>query len=203
MTVKAIEFFAVGAGSSTRWRGLTDGKTKIATGAGDSLPRSRACSGRFCDASSLQLDQHCQNDDSLGRVQFSVLTKFRPDLNADRRTEKRIETEIIIFLAGSIAESQITRRPWKKCGGGHDFHEAVGLGSYLFNGKLLGAYIDWLWVLTREMINTPLHRSLIKAVARELLKRKTLSYSRARQIMSAVREAWRRQQQLRQKSAPA
>ena len=132
--------------------------------------------------------------DVLGRVKFSLPNSFRPDhLDTDRRNEKRIETEIIIELAGLVSEGILAgRRNWRGARG--DLDSAVNLASYrYFDPELIGKYIEWLLVLTRHMIEAPRNWPMVQAVAKELLAQKRVSYSQARRVMRTVQEtAFRR-----------
>jgi len=90
--------------------------------------------------------------------------------------EKKVEQEIIILFAGSIAQAKyLGRNPrgWSKF---HDVDTAINLGMGV-NGsmKTTEAYLNWLFVATKEMFNQEKTWTEVGAIAQELLKKKTLS----------------------------
>lgn len=122
---------------------------------------------------------------TLGRCEFSGgPTAIEFDAESYRRTRDRIETLIIVSLAGVVAESIITgRRNW--LGAHADLHDASRYAAYVTGDETeLGAYMNWLAERTRVLLSARPHWSAVKALASELLTSGTIGERRARQLIA-------------------
>jgi ATP-dependent Zn protease len=109
---------------------------------------------------------------------------IHPDYETDARTELWLRREIIIDLAGPVAEKLHTSRGNWKIGGSKDLHKAVDLASYIMGDPdEIGAYLDWLTLSTTNMLKRPDHWPIVQALAAELLERKVIGAKRARALM--------------------
>jgi hypothetical protein len=106
------------------------------------------------------------------------------DAESYRRTRDRIETLIIVSLAGVLAECLLTgRRNWR---GAHaDLHDAAGYAAYVTGDEQeLGAYIKWLWERTRNLLRQRRHWAAVKSLASELLVSRRVGERRARLVIA-------------------
>jgi ATP-dependent Zn protease len=120
---------------------------------------------------------------SLGHHQSAPFPAWlKPDIEINSRTEKRIEQEILVRLAGMAAEQKFCgRNNWK--GAGSDFHSAIDMASYVFGmGKLLDKYMSFMVERARAQMSHPRIWVQVEAVAEALLKRQTLSGKQIREI---------------------
>lgn len=106
------------------------------------------------------------------------------DAESYRRTRDRIETLIIVALAGVLAECVLTgRHNWR---GAHaDLHDASDYASYVTGDEQeLNAYLRWLWERTRNLLSARPHWAAVKALAAELLTSRRIGERRARQLIA-------------------
>lgn len=125
--------------------------------------------------------------ETLGSCHTAPWSNFHPDVEEDRRTVSRLKADIFIQLAGPVAESVLTGR--KKSSFWHfDFDHGVSSAEYLCGGntELAGAYANFMWEQTKNIIGFEPNWKAVQAVAGSLLGQKTLSYGKVRQL---VREA--------------
>jgi hypothetical protein len=108
------------------------------------------------------------------------------DAESYRRTRDRIETLIMVALAGVLAECQLTgRHNWR---GAHaDLHDATDYASYVTGDEQeLNAYLRWLWERTRNLLSARPHWAAVKALAAELLASRRIGERRARQLIAGA-----------------
>jgi ATP-dependent Zn protease len=123
--------------------------------------------------------------DSLGHVQQGHSSaKIRPDIDWNNKTEKWIEREIEITLAGPIAESEFTGREVKI--EGTDRKTAIDLAWRMYEGKVLTAYWNFMTEKTRAVVKSPIVWAQIEAVAHALVDRRKLNGSQIRSICREV-----------------
>lgn len=115
-------------------------------------------------------------EDALGHVKNKMIMK-----GTDYETENspafegKIMREIMQCFAGHIAEKKITGRS-NNIGASTDFSQAFGLAERIDSGwdtKISQALQDYLYIRTEALVN--FKWNLIKAVAKELLIKKTLN----------------------------
>jgi hypothetical protein len=102
---------------------------------------------------------------------------------ADVSTEHAIERSVIVLLAGSQAERMALGRA-KYLGSGLDFFEAVRYAGYLCRTRPeLSAYLRWMQLRVRALVESPAWRRPIEALAMCLIQRRTLGAREARDII--------------------
>lgn len=105
----------------------------------------------------------------------------------DWKTQKKIEAQIMVFMAGQIAEAKYSEKEIQEV-----IQDDRALGEMLFelvrSQEEYQAYYDWLYIKTKNLILCDPNWSLVEAVAKELLKRKRLS---GRKIRKVIQEATR------------
>lgn len=125
------------------------------------------------------------SDSTLGRCEFiasSVLVDVKGRTLS--RTRRRVETLIIVSLAGVLAERLLTGRTnW---GGGHaDLHDAARYASYVTGSEdELGAYVRWLWEHTRMLLAARPCWLAVREVAAALTADGSIGERRARRIIA-------------------
>jgi hypothetical protein len=134
-------------------------------------------------------------DGSLGHVYFRVLRAFDPEIWSagdwvldDGRKAKRLDDEVCILVAGMAAEAIYTgRRNWR--GAHSDYRAAVNLASYRFRGwnDAITAYLRWQAAeAERLMTQNPLNWKWVQAVAKRLIREKTLTEANVRQTLRSL-----------------
>jgi ATP-dependent Zn protease len=124
-------------------------------------------------------------EDSLGHMLKTAPPRnLHPDYQTDARAEIWLRREITICLAGPVAEKLHTGRGNWRIGGSSDFHHAVDWASDIMGDPdEIGAYLDWLTLVTKNMLKHPHHWPIVQALAAELLSRRTVGPRRARALM--------------------
>jgi hypothetical protein len=122
---------------------------------------------------------------TLGRCEFSE-APIIIDLHAGtlQHTRRRIETLIIVSLAGVIAECLLTGRTnWR---GAHaDLHDAARYASFVTGSEdELGAYVRWLWEHTRMLLGAPPCWLAVQQLASALVEDRRVGERRARAIIA-------------------
>lgn len=132
-------------------------------------------------------------EDCLGMVKHpdSYLKNFDPDIDNSRKTLHRLEREIIILLAGLVAETFfVGRHDWQ--GASPDYRDVVDLALYATgSGDEATAYIKWLSIRTERLLRAPRQWEPIKALAKELMIHKKINYQKAKEIMEHALEEYR------------
>ena len=130
-----------------------------------------------------------ESDGSLGGCRNGAMPDFRPDVRDDPGTRALVEREVIILLAGEIAEAHF-KGHHDDLGEEHDQSSACDLASH-FCGSLeqTEEYIDRLYERARNLITGPLEWPGVEALAKALLESKTLGGRRARQVYRAGTQA--------------
>jgi len=129
------------------------------------------------------------NDQTLGRCSFRPPGEwFRPDERLDARTRDRLEERIIISLAGPHTEA-LHSGAFDEDAAAEDLARASELADYMCDSDPdeSFAYLQWLGVRTRRLIEREDFWPAVAALARELLARKEVRYKRARQIIDEAR----------------
>jgi hypothetical protein len=121
---------------------------------------------------------------TLGHCEFSEAPVII-DLNAHSigHARRRMETLIIVSLAGVVAECLLTgRHNWR---GAHaDLHDAARYASFVTGSDdELGAYVRWLWEHTKMLLGAPPCWLAIQQLAAVLIEDRRLGERRARAII--------------------
>jgi hypothetical protein len=118
---------------------------------------------------------------NLGHVMHWSTPSFRPDVQRDTRTRLRAEAEIVVLLAGGIAERRATGRA-PGCGSDHAKAADIALAVSAGDAEAT-AFMRWLTRRTENLVEVCW--GAIEAVATELQARKTLrGASEVRQIVT-------------------
>jgi hypothetical protein len=122
---------------------------------------------------------------TLGHVRHTALSKALITVfeeGVDERRRDWIEREILIYFAGGLAEKKLTGR-MNHVGMGGDVRAVEEWASRIcYTPEEARAYVTWLSKRAEALVNDKVVWSCVEAMARELLKAKTLSGRRARQI---------------------
>lgn len=123
---------------------------------------------------------------TLGHCEYRNLAAFKPDAVLTGRLRNQIEKLIIVLLAGAVAERlKFGRTYWR--GSENDTTQAHDLAIYLCSeDKEAGAFINWLWERTRNILEFRPHWAAVEAIADELMKSKYISERKARTIIGAA-----------------
>jgi hypothetical protein len=120
-----------------------------------------------------------EDRETLGRVIHYPLPTLARDIVVDGRVRWRIEQSIMILMAGVEAEHRVSDDADRvEAGGKDDFSVSAGLAMYVTGGEPeeTSAYIRWLTLRVRNIIlANEVWWSAVESLARELLKRPTLS----------------------------
>jgi hypothetical protein len=137
-------------------------------------------------------------EDSLGHI---MLKKFRdsfnPEIDSDRKIRKPLEKAIITSFAGPIAEQIFSGRK-NIIGAKSDLRDALDYACYLCGSlEETEAYVNWLWIKTKNMIRQPAKWCSVEGLAKELLDCHKIGYMKARRI---IKESFERAVRERNKS---
>ncbi len=128
------------------------------------------------------------DEDSLGHVLLAPFSaKFRPDLDTNAAVRQKIESLVMLDFAGKCAEALLVKRRVPK-GFRSDFQDAVEFASYIHSeGRLLSAYLEYLWVRTEATLKMFPNWKAVKALTALLLTRETVPAKEAKTVMEEVR----------------
>jgi hypothetical protein len=119
----------------------------------------------------------------LGWLELWLTPQGAADGVVDMRAEHAIERSVIVLLAGSQAE-RMALGSAKYLGSGLDFFEAVRYAGYLCRTRQeLSAYLRWMQMRVRALVETPTWRQPIEALAMCLVQRRELGAREARDII--------------------
>ncbi len=123
---------------------------------------------------------------TLGHCEYRNLAIFKPDAVLTGRLRNQIEKLIIVLLAGAVAERlKFGRTYW--IGSENDTTQAHDLAIYLCNeDKEAGAFINWLWQRTRNILEFGPHWAAVEAISEELMKSKYISERQTRKIIGTT-----------------
>jgi hypothetical protein len=125
-------------------------------------------------------------DNSEGRVLNHELRNFHPDYERDARTLAKVQREIMILLAGGIAQAKFQGHR-RGLGTDQDFRCAYLLAEHMCDSdEESEALVAWLHERTRLLLNRPWHWRAVQDIARELLGHRELSGRAARRIFTAA-----------------
>jgi hypothetical protein len=120
---------------------------------------------------------------SLGHLKpTKTPASFRPDINTDRRTSARIEREVLIGLAGLVAEG-IHRGRRNHGGASSDCRQVSNLASYHYGyGEVLTKWIDYMLARTEALVGSPPNWVKVEALAKQLIIHRRLGVKRVREV---------------------
>ena len=120
---------------------------------------------------------------SLGHVaNAKPPASFQPDLNSDRKTGAWIEREVMIGLAGLVAEG-IFRGRHNHIGASSDLHKVSLLASYHYgDGEVLTKWVDYMLASTKARVGAPRIWIQVEAIAAELMLHGRLGAKRIREV---------------------
>ena len=122
-------------------------------------------------------------ENSLGRLSgCGWKSNLNPEFDEDGRLRHMVETQIIIFLAGPVAEAKLTGR-YNHIGASKDYEGAVLYASYVTgSSEETSAYINWLLEKTKNILS--IYRwDAVELLAGELIKRREIGYKTTREII--------------------
>jgi hypothetical protein len=128
---------------------------------------------------------------TLGHVQLHPWGKHTdPDDRVDGRTLKLFESDILISLAGKLAETRLTGRVGG-VGGRRDAHDAFHLASFLWEEpEVLQQYFNFMVSRAQAMITHEWTWHAIQVLAAALLEQKRIEYRTARKIIAEADRAY-------------
>jgi hypothetical protein len=119
----------------------------------------------------------------LGWLELWLTPRANAHGSVDVRTEQKIERSVIVLLAGSQAERMALGRA-KYLGSGLDFFEAVRYAGYLCRTRPeMSAYLRWMQLRVRSLVESPGWRRPIEALAACLVQRRELGPRETRNII--------------------
>lgn len=123
------------------------------------------------------------DDNSLGRVLGCGWdSKLNPEFDKGVRIRQRVEAQIIISLAGPVAEAKLTSR-YNHIGASRDYHDAVFFASYVTgSSQETSAFLNWLIEKTKNILSQ-YYWDAVKLLADELIKLREIGYLTARKII--------------------
>ena len=120
--------------------------------------------------------------ESLGHVRnCGYPSWFRPDIELSDRIHMRVEHEILLDLAGQIAQAKfLGRRP--RWGMESDDHSAVDMAYRLFDSPdTVDAYLKFCYERAKDLVNG--QWPYIERLAQALLEKRTLDYEDALEVI--------------------
>ena len=122
------------------------------------------------------------DDDTLGSLTGCGWgSKLSPELDEGARLRHRVEAEIILSLAGCVAEAKMTGG-CDHIGASGDYNDAVFYASYVTDStEETEAYIAWLLEKTKNVLSR--RWDAVELLADELIKRREIGYKAAREII--------------------
>jgi hypothetical protein len=127
-------------------------------------------------------------EDFLGKIWLTKLSTFHPEYDNSSKTNRRVEEGIIINYAGFVAEGIFTGRNDYR-GAHHDLVCAAALASNMVgSAEEEDAYLNYLWISTKNLMKLPHWWSATEALAKTLLEKKTLNHKHAKQVIQKAVE---------------
>ncbi len=138
----------------------------------------------------VTIDENELAESVLGRVGgFSCSKHFFDDIECsnDDATQRIIEREISILLAGLVAEWLLTgRKNW--IGANSDVDKINELLSRWFcDDEVANAYFKYVLLCVRNKFRHRLHWAYVEAVAQALLQHRRLGYRKAHLVIAETR----------------
>ena len=127
---------------------------------------------------------------SLGHNVYGKGLTIQPDAELDGRTRSELERRIICGLAGWAVEVKLNPRRKRAFIADTDWHDAYDCASYVAgSGEETAAYVNWLWIRTKQLVALPHYWAAIEALAAELVAHRRIGERRVREVIkSAMRK---------------
>jgi hypothetical protein len=126
------------------------------------------------------------DEESLGHSEASELGQwFRPDIEVDSRVARRIQSEVMVGWAGTLAEERAGRDDEEalRRGAQRDLDKIAWLSGFVTEStEEQEAYISWLGIRTDNLLGRWDVCPCVEAVTDDLLERRTLSGRRVREV---------------------
>jgi hypothetical protein len=120
----------------------------------------------------------------LGQLEYRGFTSFPVGTLDDARARRKLETEIMIAMAGLAAE-HVHARPVDRPGAVADLQRALDIAlAATEDPDEATAFGNWLFVRARNQLRLPGCARAIKALASELVHRGSLSGAEVRTLLS-------------------
>jgi hypothetical protein len=125
-----------------------------------------------------------RDDNSAGRFHHRKLLRGRsPEQDDSSAGRIRMEKEILISLAGPVAQHFFNPRSVRHYHGKSDHQTAVEIAVHLNGGgEEATAYLKWLGLRTKRIVK--MRWPLVKALAKEALARKTMTGKEVNEFLS-------------------
>jgi len=118
-----------------------------------------------------------------GQLEYRGFTSFPARWLDDARARRKLESEILIALAGLAAE-YVHPGPVDHAGAAADLARALEIAlAATADPEEATAFINWMFVRARNRLRVPRCRRAIKALAAELAHRGSLTGPRARSLL--------------------
>jgi len=115
---------------------------------------------------------------SLGHMQLSASLKHNPSERIDEwERDVLIDRRVIHYFAGVAAENAYRKRGRRAplSGASGDLHDIVAGCPIRWSPETERAHWKYCWHRACDLVNERLHWAMIRAVAKELLRRRTLT----------------------------
>jgi hypothetical protein len=121
--------------------------------------------------------------EALGQLEYRGFTSFPARWLDDVRARRKLESEILIALAGLAAE-YVHPGPIDRAGAAADLARALEIAlAAISDPEEATAFINWMFVRARNRLSDPRCRRAIKALAVELARRGSLTGPRVRSLL--------------------
>jgi len=119
----------------------------------------------------------------LGHVEYRGFASFPARSLDDARARRKLETEIMIALAGLAAE-YLNPGPVDHPGAAADLQRALQIALFaLADPDEATAFINWLFVRTRNRLRDPACKRAIKALTADLVRHGSLTGQEVRSLL--------------------
>jgi hypothetical protein len=130
--------------------------------------------------------------DVLGEVQYRGFVSFPAGALDDARTRRKLEGEIMIALAGLVAEMVHTPRV-DRAGAPPDLQRAMQVAfEAIADPEEATAFVNWLFVRTRNRLSDRRCARAIAALSTQIAERRTLTGAQMRTILERSLRGTRR-----------
>ena len=125
------------------------------------------------------------DEGSVGCTQLELWGDFRPEAQADLRTRDRLQRYVSSVLAGPAAEERLLgKNSYDGAGAEDDWREAFEQALRAYGSpRQAKAYLELLYIVEQERMREPSAWAAVRAVAKELLKQKTLTAKQVRALV--------------------
>jgi len=119
----------------------------------------------------------------LGQLEYRGFTWFPARALDDVRARRKVETEIMIAMAGLAAE-HVHSRPVNLAGAVVDVQRALNIAlAATEDAEEATAFVNWLFVRARNRLRIPACARAVKKLAAELARRGSLSAVEVRTLL--------------------